>query len=810
MAEETSASGTGSIRPEGSAPGRSPVVFVCDSSVEAERIAQALRAAGYLVADVPMSMLIARAGAQRPNVVIADVDADGVLDELAQLRRAPGSGAIDFVYLGSGSGTIKNAELALESDGSAFFVRPIDVAALVRKVEALTGGPANHGEIRLSTPPPSIGQKRPPSVSPSRPPSDRPSAPSPSLPAPGLRTPGPPLPMSTTSLADLVDAPRSLVSFGTVSLELQQLLAEAEMRADVMSNPEPSMPSPEEEIEAVLPADVLASLDEPLGGDEDEEHPPHEARANQGTPHDRDGTGAHAKGTTAGGTRQPTTGSGMGNPRVSTGAQTHERRVASDVPPRSISNSGFTPPADRGPSTNPGSGPTRRTTEPTMTAVRPDTSPRTERFEPAPGSQGPRSGDPTIPMVSWGGRDGGSTSSWAREVGPSSYATPPAISSMPPYDGPLRGPSLQPSPPVRPPIVVGPGDARRFFAEAIARRSTGALCFEQEGVVRRIVMREGDLVCAASGAEYETLVHFLAARGELPRDEAPRLSGKIPPYGRHAGAALVAHGWLRQDQLWPVLRAHAEWIATSVIRLMGGTAQLELDPPGRLKSEPSVFGASTGPEIFVELVRRAVPPVEALERLGGDGGRITVGPNPRLLAECNLAPTDLELLTRARGSAIADLLARAPDPEIVAVVHALSLLGVVEIVPAIEQHRSEAKTDGGGRARSAEVGSDPDVAVAALDEDAIRARVRARIELVDEGDYFAVLGVPRDATGYEVRRAFLELRRNFEPSRILTPRLVDLSDDVRKIVVVLEEAYEILREPARRERYRRAIDARPE
>jgi len=60
-----------------------------------------------------------------------------------------------------------------------------------------------------------------------------------------------------------------------------------------------------------------------------------------------------------------------------------------------------------------------------------------------------------------------------------------------------------------------------------------------------------------------------------------------------------------------------------------------------------------------------------------------------------------------------------------------------------------------------------------------------------------------------VRRAFVELRRAFEPTRILTPRLADLAGDVRKIVVVLEEAYEILRDVARRERYRRAIEARP-
>jgi hypothetical protein len=243
-----------------------------------------------------------------------------------------------------------------------------------------------------------------------------------------------------------------------------------------------------------------------------------------------------------------------------------------------------------------------------------------------------------------------------------------------------------------------------------------------------------------------------------------------------------------------------------VLRLTRGTAQLEPDPPGRLRGEPSVFGAATGAEIFVDLVRRAVPHEDALERLGGESSRITDGPSAGLLAECNLPPQDLELLHRARGGTIADLLARATDGEIVAVVHALALLGVIEVVPSPDFTAPRRGNDARGDARS----NVPDVEMAALDEDAIRARVRARLELVEDGDYFAVLGVTRDATGYEIRRAFIELRRTFEPSRILTPRLLDLADDVRKIVIVIEEAYEILRDNARRERYRRAIDARPE
>src|SRR3954453_12572303 len=89
----------GAVKPEGSAPGgRSPIVFVSDASAEAERIGDTLRGAGYVVVDVPISMLSSRASAQRPNVVLLDVDAENVLAELARLRKLPGSGAIDFVY----------------------------------------------------------------------------------------------------------------------------------------------------------------------------------------------------------------------------------------------------------------------------------------------------------------------------------------------------------------------------------------------------------------------------------------------------------------------------------------------------------------------------------------------------------------------------------------------------------------------------------------------------------------------------------------------------------------------------------------
>jgi hypothetical protein len=343
------------------------------------------------------------------------------------------------------------------------------------------------------------------------------------------------------------------------------------------------------------------------------------------------------------------------------------------------------------------------------------------------------------------------------------------------------------------PYALGPGDAPVVLARAIASRATGALTFESGNDVRRVVLREGDIVTAASGLDSESLLAFLGARGDLPRERVEALAGRLPPYGRHAGAALVAQGALGQEQLWPVLRAHAEYLIGQALLVGSGTAFLEDEPPGRLKTEPSVFGGAPGAEIFVEVVRRVIASDEALRRSGGPSAIVGEGARAELLRECGLGAAEIDIVHTARGQRLESLVVANPDRDIASILYALWLLGVVDMVRSVlERPGREAKG--------------PDV----IDEDAVRDRIRARVELVDEGDYFALLGVPHNATAYEVKRAYLDLRRAFEPSRVLTPALLDLAEDVRRITIVLEEAYEILGDNARRERYRRAIDASPD
>src|SRR5262245_29612579 len=131
-------------------------IFLADPSAEAEGIAQLLRARGYLVADVPLSMLVARVAVQCPRVLLVDADAESALETIAKMREIPEADSVDVIFLGKEGGAIGNVQGAFANDGSGFFVRPVEVPTLLKKIEALTGGPSGGPMARPSTPPPSV------------------------------------------------------------------------------------------------------------------------------------------------------------------------------------------------------------------------------------------------------------------------------------------------------------------------------------------------------------------------------------------------------------------------------------------------------------------------------------------------------------------------------------------------------------------------------------------------------------------------------------------------------------------------------
>jgi hypothetical protein len=668
-------------------------IFVSDPSAEADRLSAALHGEGYSVIDVPLSLLVARVAVQTPSLILLDIDAEGALDVVARLRELPGAQGIDILFLGDAGRTLSDSADALRQEGSGFLARPIDVQALLRKIATLVGAkkdgedPASSGSsIRpgpdRSVPPPMMRAQRSP------------------LPQAWSDTPGA-LPGADDALEPSYGAPQSgppRLPLPALSSEIERLLQRAEERSVQDIGPGsliPAMepPTPDQEVDAVLPSEVLAALDEPL----DEMDDDLESDSGLGTSVPRRVMGTPEVVTSSG---HPPSPSGSDEHAQAQARREPERQPAPEPKPSRAPS----PPPPRNAEGDPKEietprPPRRATSGPPPNLPPAPISPRVPRSSTLPPSAhgSTSAGPPTIPPVS------------PRRVRPlmAGMTAPPPTEAQPePYSSRSLGPT--PLPPRRSeaaqlsrrtdaapshdtsdtPVGVAPtelpgelglGDALSAFGICVRERATGALVIDAAEGVRRILLRDGDVVTAASGLDEESLVGFLGTRGDITPDVASHLLGKIPAYGRHAGAALVANGHISQDQLWPVLRAHAEWILSCAVLAEKGAASFEVNPPGRLRAEPSVFGGATGAEVLIEVVRRSIPAPAALPRLGGGGARLAEGPRWELLSECALSEAEQQWLGRAKGAALDEALATAPGDDLVPVVYALVQIGVLAI-----------------------------------------------------------------------------------------------------------------------------------
>jgi hypothetical protein len=765
----------------GSGAASEALIFVSDASAEAERLTAALRARGYLTVDVPLGLLVGRVAVQRPSLVLCDADAPGALESVERMRELPGGGTIDVLFVGEPARTLDEQADRVARQSSGSFIRPVDAYALVRKIEALIG-PAVP-ETRASLPPQAnrvpvlvAATRRPYRYDTRARPRNFPSlggvAPAANPPAliPRAHPTQPPATRTDPELAPSL-APAALSS------DLAALLGRAEQRVlgarlNVVSG---ERLSPEAELEAVLPEDLLRALDEPLDeldepNDDDAGTPgTHGSDSNLGSRSGSRPGHDSAVGTSPGGSASlhgPREATTSGGDRFDNVAESRR-----DLPP-------VTPPAI------PRSAPPSRThasADTTGFGSLPPVGALGESALPPPVASNPDVASTEEPDSS---RQASTKPPRAREDLDAVVKPPP----------PARAPEVD----LDIPAALRVGDAIRVLARAVRARYSGALAFEDDAGIRRAVFRDGDFVIAASGIERESLVQFLSQRGDVAADMATRLGRKLPQFGRHAGAALIAQGHLRQEDLWPALRAHAEWIITHIAVMARGGASLERIVPPRLSSEPSVFGGATGAEVLIEVVRRAVTPTDALAWLGGVNAHFGTGDSEALLAECALSDYELGLVRAANGASVGELLDRAQEqvPELATVLFTLVELGVL-------------RARGGGSAtgaRRARVAAAPD----AIDHEAVRARIRARRALVDEGDYFSLLGVSRSATSYDIRRAYSTLRNEFDPGNLLTPLTADLGEDLALVLEMLDEAYEILRDQVRRDRYRRALEDTPD
>ncbi|MCA9710740.1 MAG: DUF4388 domain-containing protein, partial [Myxococcales bacterium] len=312
---------------------------------------------------------------------------------------------------------------------------------------------------------------------------------------------------------------------------------------------------------------------------------------------------------------------------------------------------------------------------------------------------------------------------------------------------------------------------------------TGVLTLEHGRVSKRLWWREGDIVSVDSTVGHDRLVDGLLRRGLLTRDQydtARSLAAKEP--GRE-GPLLVEAGFLKAAELPRVLRNHLTRIIDSTFPWSDGRWGLEPDQTG----DDSTRVDTPVPLLIAEGVRHRMESSQLEALLGGLDqyprfrAEAAVGGARALAEPLLLSPSEEAWLPRLDGTQPLRQLVALPEAD------ELELLGLVYVLHVLEH--LELFSEGGAAASDVEPGS----------VDAVR--IRDRLQLALEGDYFAMLGVPRDASRIDVRRAHAELRRTFADEHLEARTVATLAPQLRELRDLLDEAREVLMDESLRSAY---------
>ena len=341
-------------------------------------------------------------------------------------------------------------------------------------------------------------------------------------------------------------------------------------------------------------------------------------------------------------------------------------------------------------------------------------------------------------------------------------------------------------------IELGRADVGTLMAKMFTGEFSGRIIFRSGDAEKSIQFEDGRPVFSTSNLPHDRMGDLLYREGKITREQHAKSRELVVESGRRMGEVLVEMGYLKRRELLPAVRRHIEDVIYSLFGWTSGTYSIV---PGDFASGERIRLSRHPAAMILEGVRRK----HGLDRLGslvGEPSSVMVTRDgteiDSIIEVADLSVVERGVVKAFDGERSIEDVASALRVDLVNVyqlAYGLMVVGVAEAKrPAIPlESQLEAS-------RAPALVGETDLAID-------RQRVLAKFSLVGESDYFALLGVRRDATRFEITRAYEAARRDYAADNFPAEVRDELSGEIDEINCLLDEAYQVLREDRLRTSY---------
>ncbi len=356
------------------------------------------------------------------------------------------------------------------------------------------------------------------------------------------------------------------------------------------------------------------------------------------------------------------------------------------------------------------------------------------------------------------------------------------------------------------------------FAEVLAtlhrQGVTGALLLRREKVKKIIYFRQGVPVSVKSNRLSECLGRVMVREGMLSEADCESSLTRMKAAGRQQGTVLIEMGVISPHNLRYALDLQLRLKLMDVFSWMSGEWQFNpaaQAPPDTVRLELSPAA------IIHEGVRRGFDEARLRARLG-DVSERTVWPTEDPLfagQDMGLGEEELQLLARMDGTRTVEelrALALLPPLDTDRLLYALLAAQMVELrstrremplAPPPEVSKVEARTEEIGP--GADDGEEPlelEDEVTEDEDSALRERLLGTLAAMKRMDFFELLGVRKDASADEVRRAHRELVREYHLDKFVGSSSAEVRELAGAVQELLSAARDALVDAGARADYR--------
>ncbi len=353
------------------------------------------------------------------------------------------------------------------------------------------------------------------------------------------------------------------------------------------------------------------------------------------------------------------------------------------------------------------------------------------------------------------------------------------------------------------------------------QRQTGHLDLSREAVRKRVWLRDGVPILAESNLPSESLGIQLLDAGRIQRDDYARLVETVRERGCKEGAALLSLGLVGPQELFSALKdqvrrrlldgfgwPRGEFAVYGGEAPAGDAAAFRCDPVALTQEGVAIHWSPS--RIRGELAPHLDRYPERSNRFAALAGRLLRDGEVDAL---------LDALDGTRS--LGDALVRASGPSALAAVWVLDRLGAIHwqttAVPSEEKESEEdcaageldfeivvgsgAHAADDGLERKAASGRPAATLSSASDGETLASEIRALHDSLAERDYYELLGVSREASAADVKRAYLGAAKRFHPDGLARLGLEALRPQAQEVFARIARAHETLSDAAQRRDY---------